>query len=156
MQAGTRVEHQIPCRQLHLLHPVGVLDHQLTTVVVLGVAQEQGRGQVGTHPLVAAAGLAQGVINMKAEIATFAIAVDQGREDLVRQRRRHELWVLPQTLDQRRADFLGQWMAFGKLQVVLGLGRLITRGDLAVGPLGPLQRLTDTRDFLGGEQSGNV
>ncbi|MNE12666.1 hypothetical protein D3C80_1054760 [compost metagenome] len=101
-------------------------------------------------------GLAQGVINVKTEIATFAIAVDQGREDLVRQRRRHELWVLPQTLDQRRADFLGQWMAFWKLQVVLGLGRLITRSDLAVSPLGPLQRLTDTRDFLGGEQSGNV
>jgi hypothetical protein len=47
----------------------------------------------------------------------------------------------PQPLDQRAADLLGQRMAFRQLQVVLGLGRLVTGGDLAIGPVGLLQRL---------------
>ncbi|MNM63748.1 hypothetical protein D3C81_751230 [compost metagenome] len=155
MQAGSRVQHQIPRRQFHLLHAVGVLDHQFTAVVVLGVAQEQRRRQVGTHSLLAAAGLAQGVVDMEAEIATLSVTVDQRWKDFVRQGRRHELRVLPQTFDQGRANLLGQRMAFRQLQVVLGLGRLVTRGDLAVGPFGLLQRLTNALNLLGGKQAGN-
>ncbi|MNR21057.1 hypothetical protein D3C85_1379340 [compost metagenome] len=74
----------------------------------------------------------------------------------MRQGRRHELRVLPQTFDQGRADLLGQRMAFRQLQVVLGLGRLVAGRDLAVGPVGLLQRLADTGQFIGVKQAGDV
>jgi hypothetical protein len=57
-------------------------------------------------------------------------------------------------VDQRAADLLGQRMAFRQLQVVLGLGRLVTGRDLAVGPVGLLQRLANTGQFISVEQAG--
>lgn len=74
----------------------------------------------------------------------------------MRQCRRHEQRIAPQTIDQGAADLLGQRVPFWQLQVVLGLSRLITRGDLAVGPVRLLQRLTDAGEFVGVEQTGNV
>ncbi|MNC27967.1 hypothetical protein D3C75_761570 [compost metagenome] len=156
MQAGAGVQHQVTGSQLDLLHAIGVLDHQLAAVVAVRIAEEQRGRQVGTHPLRAALGLAQGVVDVEAEIAALAVAVDQRREHLVRQGCRHEARGLPQAVDQRTADLLGQRVAFRQLQVVLGLGRLVAGRDLAVGPVGLLQRLADTGQFIGVKQAGDV
>ncbi|MCY1429252.1 hypothetical protein D9M71_451620 [compost metagenome] len=156
VQAGAGVQHQVTGGQLDLLHAIGVLNHQFAAVIAVRVAEEQRRGQVGTHPLRAALGLAQGVVDVEAEVAAFAVAVDQRREHLVRQGCRHEAWGFPQAVDQRTADFLGQRMTFRQLQVVLGLRRLITRRNLAIGPVGPLQRLADTGQFISVEQAWDV
>jgi hypothetical protein len=45
-------------------------------------------------------------------------------------------------------------MAFRQLQVVLGLGRLVTGGDFAVGPIGLLQRLADALHFFAENRPG--
>jgi NADH:ubiquinone oxidoreductase subunit H len=45
-------------------------------------------------------------------------------------------------------------MAFGQLQVVLGLGRLVPGGDFAVGPIGVLQGLADALHFLASNRPG--
>ncbi|MNJ68571.1 hypothetical protein D3C77_648300 [compost metagenome] len=74
----------------------------------------------------------------------------------MRQGCRHETRGLPQAVDQRTADLLGQRVAFRQLQVVLGLGRLVASRDLAVGPVGLLQRLADTGQFISVEQAGDV
>ncbi|MNI47764.1 hypothetical protein D3C73_1022980 [compost metagenome] len=47
-------------------------------------------------------------------------------------------------------------MTFRQLQIVLGLGRLITGRDLAVSPIGLLQSLTNAPHFFIVEQAGNV
>jgi len=47
-------------------------------------------------------------------------------------------------------------MTFGQLQIVLGLGRLIAGGDLAIGPVGLFQSLADAPHFIFLEQSGDV
>ncbi|MNY76921.1 hypothetical protein D3C86_2166620 [compost metagenome] len=68
----------------------------------------------------------------------------------------HELWVGPQALEHRRTNLLGQGMPLGQLQVVLGLGRLMTGRDLAIGPIGLFQSLANAQHFLAGKQAGNV
>lgn len=93
---------------------------------------------------------------MKAEIAALAVAIDQWREHLVRQRRRQEARGLPQAVDQRGADFLGQRVPFWQLQVVLGLGRLVAGSHLAIGPVSLLQGLANTGQFVSGEQAWDV
>ncbi|MCY1248595.1 hypothetical protein D9M72_620400 [compost metagenome] len=47
-------------------------------------------------------------------------------------------------------------MLLRQLQVVLGLGRLVAGGGLAVSPVGLLQGGADAGDFLAGEDAGNV
>ena len=43
VQAGRRIQHEMSCRQLDAVNPVGVLDHQLPAVVFRGLAEEQRR-----------------------------------------------------------------------------------------------------------------
>ncbi|MNP33993.1 hypothetical protein D3C76_1272590 [compost metagenome] len=156
MQAGAGVQHHVASRQLHALGAVGVLDFQFAAVVVLGLAEEQRGGKVGAHPFDTALGLAHGVVDVEVETAAGRVTVQQRRKHLVRQCRRHELRILPQPLQHGRADFLGQRMTFRQLQVVLGLGRLIAGGDLAIGPIGLLQSLANALHFFFFEQAGNV
>ena len=52
--------------------------------------------------------------------------------------------------------FLGQRVAFGQLQVVLGLGGLVPGGDSTVGPVGGFQGLANALHFLTREQAGNM
>lgn len=156
MQAGAGVEHQIAGGQLHLLQAVGVLDHQFAAVIVLRVAEEEGRGQVGTDPLAAAMDVAHGVVDVEVERAPAGIAVEQRREDLERQGGGHEQGMVPQALQHGFADLPGQRVVLRQLQVVLGLGRLVAGGRLAVGPFRLLQGCADPGDFLGGEDGGNM
>ena len=47
-------------------------------------------------------------------------------------------------------------MTFRQLQIVLGLGRLVAGGDLAVRPICLLQSLADALHFFFREHAGNV
>ncbi|MNN89191.1 hypothetical protein D3C81_2069680 [compost metagenome] len=47
-------------------------------------------------------------------------------------------------------------MAFRQLQVVLGLGRLISGSHLAISPVGLLQRLADTGQLVSVKQAWDV
>ncbi|MNI73696.1 hypothetical protein D3C73_1297210 [compost metagenome] len=47
-------------------------------------------------------------------------------------------------------------MAFGELQIVLGLGRLIAGSDFAVSPIGLFQSLADALHLVFGEQALDV
>ncbi|MNW22700.1 hypothetical protein D3C71_2243440 [compost metagenome] len=59
--------------------------------------------------------------------------------------------MLPQALEHGCADFAGQRIVLGQLQVVLGLRRLVTRGHLAVEPLCLFQRLADAQNLIAGK-----
>ena len=68
-------------RQLHAVDAVGVLDHQLAAVVVLGVGEEQRRRQVGADAVRRARHLADGVVDVAAERLAARVAVEERRED---------------------------------------------------------------------------
>ncbi|MNP07018.1 hypothetical protein D3C76_990270 [compost metagenome] len=74
----------------------------------------------------------------------------------MRQRGGLEQRVVPQPLQHGLGDLAGERMVLRQLQVVLGPGRLVAGGDLAVRPVGLLQGGADTGDFLAGEDAGNV
>jgi hypothetical protein len=54
VQAGGGIEDQVAGRQLDLVRAVGVHHDQLAAVVVLGIAEEEGAGHIGAHPLLRA------------------------------------------------------------------------------------------------------
>jgi len=159
VQAGARVQHHVARRQFHPLVAVGVFDHQLATLVLIRVAQEQRGRQVGAHRLRLAGGgvvVAHGVVHMEPEGLPRLIAVEQRRENATRQRRREERAVAAECIEDGRADRTRGRIGLGQLQVVLGLRGLVTRGQAAVGPAGRGQLLAGLGDLLGGEDVGNV
>src|SRR5690606_18744893 len=88
-------------------------------------------------------------------LAAF-VAIEQRREYLARQRRRHEEIVGRQPLQNLVAQLLGKRMLLGQLPVALDLGRLVAGGGAAVYPVGLLQATAHLRRFLGAENFCNV
>ena len=90
VDARGRIEHEIARRQLHPLRAVRVLDDEFAAVVVAGRRQEQRRRQVGAEATAACRVHADRAVDVAAERHAFAVAVEERRKDLPRQRGREE------------------------------------------------------------------
>ena len=67
MQAARGVEHHVSGGQLHGMRAVAVLDHQFAAVVVGGIAEEQGGGEVAAQAMRRARHLKDRVVEVRAE-----------------------------------------------------------------------------------------
>jgi hypothetical protein len=72
------------------VHAVGVFDHQLTTVVLLGSAEEERRRDVGADAVRRPRHLPDRIVDVRAERLAALVAVEERREDLERERRGDE------------------------------------------------------------------
>src|SRR3546814_13267119 len=76
----------MPGRQLGAVLAVGILDDQFAAVVFIRPGQEQRAGQVGADAKISVAHGTDRIVDMGAESLPRAIAVEQRRENLERQR----------------------------------------------------------------------
>ena len=83
-------------RSIPLTAVIAVLYFFQSWLSMQGVAEEQRGRQVGAHALVAAFGLAHRIVDMKVKTTASGVAVEQWREDFMRQRGRHEQRVAAQ------------------------------------------------------------
>ena len=90
VQAGAGVDDGIARSQLDALLAEGVLHNQLATCVLLGVAEKDGGGNIGSDLDGGARNAEEGVVDMVSVGATAFIPVKARRQDLERQGRRHE------------------------------------------------------------------
>ena len=156
VQAGARVNHQMPSGQLDGLLAIGVGHAQLAAVIVVWVIQKQGAGDVGAHALATIAlgtGLvAHRAVNMLAvRVAGTAVAVKPGREDALGQRCREEGGLLLQPLQHHLADGACRHTVVRQLLIVFYLARLLARARFAVLPDDAVQKLADFSKLLGGQ-----
>jgi hypothetical protein len=135
---------------------VGVVDHQLAAVVLLGAAQEEGRRQIGAHAEGAARQLPDGIVHVRSERHAGLVAVEQRWEDPQRQGGGHE----ERGALERGHDDLAQLArlrgALRHLEVVLGPGREVAGGGAAVHPLGVLQQGAAARHLRLGQDPRDV
>ncbi|MCY1355465.1 hypothetical protein D9M69_418860 [compost metagenome] len=156
VDAGGRVQHHMPGRQLHALLAIGVLDHQFAAVVLVRLGQEQRCRQVAADTEAGAAQVADRVVDMVGKGVPALVAVEQRRIDLQRQRRREEQCVVAQRILDQVANLARRGRAFGQLQVALGQRRLVARGFIAVGPWRGIDDLPHLRHLVLGEYVGNL
>ncbi|MNS84811.1 hypothetical protein D3C72_1186490 [compost metagenome] len=154
MQALGRIEDQVAGRQLDRLGAVHLFDDQFAAVIVLGLGQEEGGGQVAADAEVSP--LADGVVDVDAELAAALVAIEQGRKDRVRQGGRDEHGVGVQGLDDQGRDLLRRRAVLGQLLVLLGRRGLVARGHVAVGPGTGVQGPAQGGDLGLGEDVGDV
>ena len=74
------------------------------------------------------------------------IAVEQRRKDAQRQRRRDEQWRLSECVEDHLAGSLRGQAVFGQLQIMLGKGRLVAGGDVAIDPVGGVDQVANGGD----------
>ena len=74
-----------PARELDRMRAEGVLDDQLTAVVVFGSPEKKGGGNVGAQPMGRARNLAHGIVDMRAKRHARLIAIEERRKDVTRQ-----------------------------------------------------------------------
>ena len=102
VERGRGVEDHVPRLELDAVRAVAVLDHQLAAVIIGGIAEEERRRDVGADPPAAGQG-AKRIVDMLAEAVAVAgvVAVEQGRDDPPRQRRRLEQGIARQAREGR-------------------------------------------------------
>jgi hypothetical protein len=91
-----------------------------------------------------------------AERLPALVAVEQGREDLRGQRRRHEERVAFERRDDHVAQLPRRRVVFGQLHVVLGARRLRAGRDAPVNPLGLREHAPTMGDLFGRQHFGDV
>jgi len=140
------------------LRAVRVLDDQLAAVILLRRRQEQRRRQVRAHRLhdLAGAVVPDGIVDVETEGLATTVAVEQRRKHHARQRRGEIIVVGLERAADQRAELDRHRVGFGQLLVVLGLARLVARGDAAVGPRRGSQSFAAIRDLFGAQNLREV
>ncbi len=156
VQAGAGIDDHVAGGQLHLVAAVGVLDHELAAVVILGRGDEQRRRHVGADLQRCVEIAADRVVDVRAEGHAGVVAVEQRWKYLLGQHRREEQRVAAECLHHDVAELAGFRRGLGQLQVVLHLHRLVPGGDTAVDPTGLLHHLAAARDLFRREHLGHM
>ena len=144
-------------RELDLMRAGAVLDHQLAAVVIGRFAEEQGRREVGADRARAVGQEADGVVDVIAKGMAVAsvVAVEQRREDRLRQGGRHEETIDFERAEDDRSRLLTAFAIGGDLAIAFGERGLATGGTLAVLPAPAVDQAPDFGDLLGGEELGD-
>src|SRR5687767_4378481 len=101
-------------RELHGFGAVGVLDHELTAVVFLGVGEEKRGGEIGAETLAGPGYDADGAIDVRAERLAAGVAVEHWRQNVQRERGGEKKRIGVERLENERAELLGDRMIDGK------------------------------------------
>jgi hypothetical protein len=156
VQAGAGIDDHVAGRELHRMLAVGVLDGELAAVVVLRRGDEERGRDVSADLQRGVEIAADGVVDMRAEGHTGVIAVEQRREDLLRQHSGYEQGIAAKRLDHHVPELARFGRGLRKLEIVFHLRRLMSGGDAAVDPGRLLHHRAAACDLLGGEHVGNV
>ena len=81
VQAARGIEDEVAGGQLHGVHAERVLDHELSSVVLVGLAEEERGGEVGAEAVRRPRHLAHRVVHVGAEGLPAFVAVEERRED---------------------------------------------------------------------------
>ena len=156
MEAGAGIEYQIACLQFHAALPVGVFYCQLAAVIVGGIAQEQGSGQIRAHAFAAARYRPHAAIDMAAIGLSAGIAVEKGRHDFQRQRGGVELRIASERLDYLLAQLKRHRMHLRQLGIVLDPSGKIARGLAPIAPGRAIQQAAEFLHLLWGQDFANL
>lgn len=117
-----------------------VVDDQLAAVIAIRLGGEEGGREIGAQAKVAAWLQPDRIVDMRGEAVAWLIAVEQGREDLERQRRGDEQGRPPQRIENEAAQLPRFRRILGHLAIALGQRRLTAGGDVAVDPRRALEQ----------------
>ena len=157
VHAGAGVEHHIASAQLDALFAKGVLHHQFTALVFVGVGQEHGAGDVGAYPQACVGCETDGVVHMVAiGVGLAAIAVDAGRKHPFGQCCGEEDGVPVQPAQHHRTDLFRRIAVVWQLFVVFDLAGLHAGAGTAVCPRRSLEQFPGVAYFVLGDEFRDI
>src|SRR5262249_15152976 len=155
VKARRRIQDHVARRELDLMDAIGVLDEQLTAVVLVRLRKKERGGEIGSKPVRRAADLPDRVVDVIAKRLSAAVAVEQRRKHLEWQGGRHKQRVALQGRHDRVAQLSGGGRILRQLFVVLRTRRLVSGGDAAVDPRRTLEDAAGVFHLGGGQQIRN-
>ncbi len=116
------------------MRAVGILDQQLTTIILVRIVEKERRRNVGADLLAAARQQPHRIVHMFTEVLPAFVTIEQRRIDARRQRSADEQRMAFQRSQDHVAQFVRHWRVFGKLAIVFHRGTLMTRRHAAIDP----------------------
>ena len=128
--------------------------HQFAALVLVRLAEEHGRRDVGAHRLHAVFRRADGAVDVQAIVLAARVAVEEGRQDAQRQHGRKKQRVGHQRAADDLAQLQRQRRTFGQLAVALDLRPLRPDAGAPVDPVRLRQALAKLRHLFRRQHAG--
>src|SRR6185437_5784779 len=153
MNARRRIEEKVARRQLDRWSAGQRLDDELAPVVLGGIGQEKGCGQIGAQRIAAAH---QRIVDVRTVFHSRRVPVHQRSADTGWERGGFEERVTLERLHHCLLNRAAITRGFVDLLVALASYRFAARSDAAVDPRRPRGRLSKRREILGGQELRQV